>query len=154
MKKCLIASLITYLCLLVSVGVMMIIYVIMKNQNSTANVGGLFKAVTIVFIIFVVVFAIVIALLILYPKTLTKFYKENIEAFLKEHNEKYPDKNYKIIANYKDKNVYISFMMGENDIDTYCFTLKEKPLTKSEPRKIAYNVVSELIFENNNGVGE
>lgn len=148
MKKGLLASLITYLCLLIAVVVMMLTYVIAKNANSTANVEGLSKAVTIVFIVFCVVFAIVIALLILYPKTLTKVYKENIKAFMDEHNKKYPDKNYKIITNYKDKNVYISFMMGENDIDTYSFALKEKPLTKNEPRKIAYNVIADLTIEN------
>ena len=147
MKKALLASLIAYLCLLVAAAVMMLTYVIAKNTNSTANVEGLFKAVTVVFIVFVVFFVAVITLLILYPKTLTKYYKANIEAFIEIHNTKYPGRNDRIIANYKDKNVYISFIMDDNEIDTYSFALKEKPLTKNEPKKISYNVISELTFE-------
>lgn len=148
MKKGLIASLVTYLGLLIAAVVMMLVYLISKNINAAANVDGLKTAILVVFIAFVVTFVVVISLLILYPKTLSKVYKDNIKSFMAEHNQKYPDKDYKIITNYKDKNVYISFMMGENDIDTYSFPLKETPLTKNEPRKIAYNVIADLTIEN------
>ena len=146
MKKGLIATLIAYVLLLLAVAAMMLTYVILKNNN-TPNISGLFKAVTYVFIAFVVVFIAVIAMLVIYPKVLQKEYKSHIEGFMKEHKEKYPDADGQIVITYKDKNVFFSYFMSEQDIDSYSFTLKEKPLTKSEPKRIAMNAVEELLSE-------
>ncbi|MCR5741867.1 MAG: hypothetical protein K6G38_05385 [Gammaproteobacteria bacterium] len=143
MKKGLLASLIAYAMLLVSVVAMMLTYIILKNQGVRNH--ALFNAVTYVFIAFVVVFIAVIVLLILYPKTLQKEYRSNIEGFLKEHNEKYPNNLGQVVVTYKDKNVYIAFIMGEKEMDTYSFVLKEKPLTKSEPKRMTYNTIEEIV---------
>ena len=146
MKKGLIATLVTYVLLLLAVAAMMLTYVILKNQN-TPNISGLFKAVTYVFIAFVVVFVGVIALLLLYPKMLTKEYKNHIKEFMAEHKQKYPDANGQVVVTYKDSIVYFSYFMSEQDIDSYSFKLKEKPLTKSEPKRIAMNAFEELMAE-------
>ena len=146
MKKGLIATLIAYVLLLIAVAAMMLTYVILKNQN-TPNISGLFKAVTYVFIAFVVVFVAVIVFLVLYPKLLTKEYKNHIKGFMEEHKQKYPDANGQVVVTYKDMNVYFSYFMSEQDIDSYSFTLKEKPLTKAEPKRIAMNAFEELMAE-------
>ena len=148
MKKGLIASLILYFALLLSVAVMMLTYIILKNSpHYVGSLTKLFKAVTYVFIAFVVSFAAVIVLIILYPKMLEKKYRAEIEKFVEEHTTKYPNTQSKAVATYKDKKVYISFIMSETEIDTYCFELKEKPLTKNEPIRISYNILNGLLEE-------
>ena len=148
MKKGLIASLIIYGLLLVAVVTMMVTYVILKNSDYVGNLQHLFKAVKYVFIAFAVAFVAVIVLLILYPRVLQKLYFDNIKSFVDEHISKYPEQTGKALVTVKEKNVYVSFIMSETDIDTYCFELKEKPLTKKEPVRIAYNVLNLLLVQN------
>ncbi len=146
MKKGLLASLIVYFALLIAVAAMMLTYILLKNDpHNVVNLQKLFKAVTYVFIAFVVSFAAVVVLLILYPKTLEKIYKQNIVGFVKEHLEKYPGTTSKAVVTYENKKVYVSFIMSEKEMDTYCFELKEKPLTKNEPIRIAYNILNSLL---------
>ena len=143
MKKGLLASLIVYFSLLLAVAVMMLTYILLKNNGVQSQ--QLFKAVTYVFIAFVVSFAAVIVFLILYPKTLEKVYKANIVNFVNEHMEKYPGTTSKAVVTYENKKVYLSFIMSEKEMDTYCFELKEKPLTKNEPSRISYNILNGLL---------
>lgn len=146
MKKGLLASLIVYFSLLIAVAVMMLTYIVLKSKHfDVVKLQQLFQAVTYVFIAFVVSFAAVIVLLILYPRVLEKVYRQNIVGFVKEHLEKYPGTTSKAVVTYEDKKVYLSFIMNENEMDTYCFELKEKPLTKNEPTRIAYNILNSLV---------
>ncbi len=144
MKKGLIASLIAYAVLLIAVATLMLTYVILHRTVPAGELKGLFTAVTVTFIVFVVVFAAVIALLIIYPKHLEKEYRVHVEEFIEEHNTKHPDKAGRVITNLKDKTVLVSFFMGEDDIDTYSFELKEKPLTKNEPKRIVSNILADI----------
>ena len=144
MKKGLIASLIAYAVLLIAVATLMLTYVILHRTVPAGELKGLFTAVTVTFIVFVVVFIAVIALLIIYPKHLEKEYRAHVEEFIEEHNTKHPDKAGRVITTLKDKTVLVSFFMGEDDIDTYSFELKEKPLTKNEPKRIVSNILADI----------
>ncbi len=139
MKKALLASLIAYLALLVAVVTMMIVYVAMGDNAYKP----LFISISVVFGVFVLVFVLIIILLVLYPKKLSKEYKEKLAPIIEEHGKKYGEKHGRIVVSNKENTVFVSFIMDEAN-DTYTFELKEKPLTKSEASRIAFNAIGEL----------